>query len=172
MHKFQPLSTSISPAFSLLFSRKQLAWFWEAVSCLQKKKERFPQSGHSLDTVFCLCTITGTQGAAQRASALQIFCRCRYTNRHKLNWKSREWPLCPNPKRWHIIHKASMLVCDLPYLCVQKSRELLQAHTRIQMSVFCIILSPFLIYCSKEIMSIPAALFLPVFNFGCRNISL
>lgn len=40
---------------------------------MQKEKERFPQSGCSLDTVFCLCTITGTQGAAEKAFALQTF---------------------------------------------------------------------------------------------------
>lgn len=72
--QFQPLSPHQSPQLSLLVSRKPLAWLWEAVSCLQKKKERFPpRSGCSLDTVFCLCTITGTQGAARRAFALLIF---------------------------------------------------------------------------------------------------
>lgn len=50
----------LSPTFYLLFSRKHQARLWEAVSCLQKKKERFPQGGCLLDVVFCLCTITGT----------------------------------------------------------------------------------------------------------------
>lgn len=43
---------------------------WEAVSCLQQHKERFPQSGCLLDTVFCFFTITGTQGAAEKAFVL------------------------------------------------------------------------------------------------------
>lgn len=56
---------SISPSL-----RKRLAQLREAVSCLQQQKEGFPQSGCSLDTVFCFFTITGTQGAAEKAFVL------------------------------------------------------------------------------------------------------
>lgn len=65
--------------------RKRLAPLWEAVSCLQQQKERFPQSGCLLDTVFCFFTIAGTQGAAQKAFVLaQLLQKCRHTRWHKL----------------------------------------------------------------------------------------
>lgn len=58
---------------SLLCSRKPPAWLWGTASCLLRKKEKaiFPQAGCLLDKVFCLCTITGTRGAAEKAFALK-----------------------------------------------------------------------------------------------------
>lgn len=62
---------SLHKSLQLSISRKLPVWLWETVSCLlRKKKEIFPQCGCLLDKVFCLCTITGTQGAAEKAFAL------------------------------------------------------------------------------------------------------
>lgn len=135
-----PLHKSSQPSIS----RKPPAWVWETVSCLLRKKEKeiFPQAGCLLDKVFCLCTITGTQGAAEKAFALWNMAQNYWTRYTCFNIKKK------NQRFFlHIILNSALKKKDKYCLYSQ----------HIEMSVFCIM--PSLIYCTEEIMSFPSSTF-------------
>lgn len=79
---------------------------------MQKKKERLPQNGCMLDTVFWLCTITGTQGAAERAFALQTFADADTQAGTNLMDKAEYARLFRRP----------CIGVHEPYICIQETR--------------------------------------------------
>lgn len=128
--------------------------------------------------MFCLCTITGTQGAAERGPfALQTFADARthtYEQAQTFNGQSRARArFAPNPnadislvRRGHVCAESAIN----PNLC--NTKEQAKYCTPAPRSNVCFMhytLSTSNLLQLGEIMSIPAALFLLVLNFSWRN---
>lgn len=121
------------------------------------QKEKFPQSGCSLDTAFCLRTITGTQGAAEEAFVLQTFANADTQVGTNLMDKAEHAMLHFNAM--HVYH------CMITCTCAYRRASNYCIHSYIEMSVLCITLSPVKIYCAEEIVSILATLFLWLYKY-------